>query len=373
MSRFSFEQLVKLKVLLSADGIGPIKIKNLLSHFKKIDNILSADLISLAKVDGISAILAKKIIDAKKSSSEIEKIFFKEYERLDKIGGKIISLWDDDYPFLLKKIYDPPILIYCLGNFVEADEHSVAIVGTRTPTPYGKEVCSKIAEEFASQKITIVSGLARGIDTIAHSAAVRSNGRTIAVLGSGIDNIYPPENKKLAAQITENGMLISEFELGAKPDAVNFPRRNRIISGLSLGSIIIETKRSGGAMQTAALALDQNRDVFAVPGNINLPQAEGTNFLIQSSQAKLITKAEDVFFELGLKAAPEKNKKKKAEIKNLSLFEEKIYSVLNDEPKNIDVISNLSGVSVVDCLVNLLSLEFKGLVKQMPGKKFLIC
>lgn len=373
MSRFSFEQLLKLKILLSVEGIGPVKIKNLLSHFGKIDNLLSTDIHSIMAVDGISSILAKKIIEVRKNFSDIEKNFDKELENLHKIGGKLFSLWDDDYPYLLKKIYDPPILLYCLGDFTEEDKSTVAIVGTRTPTAYGKEVCAKFADELASQKITIVSGLARGIDTIAHNSAINAGGRTIAVLGSGIDNIYPPENKKLANLICKNGAVISEFELGTKPDAVNFPRRNRIISGLSLGSIIIETKFSGGAMQTAALAFDQNREVFAVPGNIDVRQAEGTNHLIKSNQAKLITKAEEVIYDLQLKIAPDKKEKRKKQIQGLSLFEEKIYSVLNDEPMNIDLIAAQSAVSVVDCNVYLLALEFKGLVKQLPGKKFMIC
>lgn len=372
MSRFSFEQLVKLKVLLSVEGIGPVKVKTLLSHFKKVDALLAADLNSLMHVEGISSVLAKKIIHEKKNISSIRDAFSKEYEKLDKIGGTLISLWDEEYPYLLKKIYDPPIFLYCLGNFHSDDRNSVAIVGTRNPTSYGKEVCAKISDELASQKITIVSGLARGIDTIAHSSAVKFNSRTIAVLGSGVDNIYPPENKKLASAICENGVVISEFELGTKPDAVNFPRRNRIISGLSLGSIIIETKLTGGAMQTAALALDQNREVFAIPGNIDVRQAEGTNFLIQNSQAKLITKADDIIYDLQLKIAPGKKEKKKKEVKGLSLFEEKIYSVLTDEPMNIDNIAAQSGLSIVDCNVNLLSLEFKGQVKQLPGKKFMI-
>lgn len=212
--------------------------------------------------------------------------------------------------------------------------------------------------------------MARGIDSIAHSSALKSKGRTIAVIGSGLDVIYPPENRKLFDKISENGAVISEFSLGTKPDAQNFPRRNGIISGLSLDVIVVETGATGGAMQTAAFALDQNREVFALSGNVGVKQSEGTNLLIQKSEAELLISAEDVITELELKLKPVLGKNIQKQHIVLTLFEEKIMNVMNSEPLHIDKISSLANLTTSDCLVNLLSLEFKGLIKQLPGKMF---
>ena len=256
------------------------------------------------------------------------------------------------------------------GNISKEDNFSIAMVGTRIPTNYGKVQAEKIAEELAEQNITIVSGMARGIDSISHAAALKKSGRTIAIIGSGLDVIYPPENRKLFEQISEQGAIVSEFTLGTKPDAPNFPRRNRIISGLSLGCIIVETQIVGGAMQTARFALDQNREVFAVPGNVGVKQSEGTNFLIQRGEAQLIKSAEDVLLALELKLKPILGKNIPKHQEELSLFEEKIINALNSEPLHIDKIASLANLSTSDSLVHLLSLEFKGLVKQLPGKMF---
>lgn len=370
MSKLSFDQLTDLFLLLSVEGIGPGKIRNLLAKFKSTKNILSSDYQSLLNVDGISTNLAKRIRKAAQEREISEKFTEKELKKLDKIGGKLISVWDEEYPSLLKKIYDPPLLFYILGELTESDKYSIAIVGTRQPTNYGKIQAERIAMDLAKQGITIISGMARGIDSIAHNSAIKSGGRTIAVIGSGLDVIYPPENKKLFEKIAEAGAVISEFPLGTKPDAQNFPKRNRLISGLSLGVIIIETGITGGAMQTAAFSLDQNREVFALPGNVGVRQSEGTNLLIQKSEAELIISAEDVIHELELKLKPVLGKNIPRQQIDLSLFEEKIMNVLNSEPLQIDRIASLTNLSTSDCLVNLLSLEFKGLIKQLPGKMF---
>lgn len=372
MSKLNFEQLTDLFLLLSIDGIGPGKFRNLLAKFRSTKNILSADYQSLLNVEGISTNLAKRIQKASHERDETEKFTEKELKKLEKIGGKLITIWDQEYPQVLKKIYDPPILFYMLGEFTERDQYSIAIVGTRQPTNYGKVQAERISMDLAKQGITIISGMARGIDSISHNAAIKSGGRTIAVIGSGLDVIYPPENKKLFEKIVEIGAVISEFPLGTKPDAQNFPKRNRIISGLSLGVIIIETGITGGAMQTAAFALDQNREVFALPGNVGVKQADGTNLLIQKSEAELIRSAEDVILELELKLKPVLGKNIPKQQIDLSLFEEKIMNVLSSEPLQIDKIASLTNSSTSDCLVNLLSLEFKGLVKQLPGKMFAI-
>jgi DNA processing protein len=370
VTKLNQDRLTDLFSLLSVDGIGPAKIRSLLSKFRNTQNILTADYNSLIKVEGVSTNLARKIQKAQKERDRIAEEVENEINGLNKIGGRIITIWDEEYPSLLKKIYDPPIILYIKGTLLPQDDYSLAIVGTRMPTNYGKIQCEILASEFASQNITIVSGMARGIDSIAHSSALKSGGRTIAIIGSGLNVIYPPENKKLYEMISENGAVVSEFKLGTKPDAPNFPRRNRIISGFSLGTIVVETGIEGGAMQTAALALDQNREVFSVPGNLGVKQSDGTNSLIQKGEASLIRSAEDVLLALELKLKPILGKNIPKQQLNLTLFEEKIMNILDSQPMQIDKIAELAQLSTSDCLVHLLSLEFKGLVKQLPGKMF---
>jgi DNA processing protein len=370
MSKLNFEELVNLKLLLSVEGIGPAKLRNLLAKFKTTKNILSADLHSLTLADGISLNLAKRILRIHSSREDIQSGLEQELETLNSIGGRIITVWDSEFPALLKKIFDPPLILYITGSLQEQENYMISIVGTRMPTSYGKIQAEKIARELAEQNITILSGMARGIDSIAHSSALKSNGRTVAVIGSGLDVVYPPENKKLFDAIREHGAVISEFPPGTKPDAVNFPKRNRIIAGLGLGCVVVETAITGGAMQTASLALDQNREIFAVPGNLGVRQSEGTNYLIQKGEAKLIRSAEDVLVELELKLKPVLGKNIPKQQTDLNMFEEKILSALGPEPLQIDKIAAISNLSTSDCLVHLLSLEFKGIVKQLPGKVF---
>ncbi len=372
MTKLSFEQLTDIFLLLSIEGIGPGKIRSLLSKFKSTKNILSADYNSLLSAEGISTNLAKRIYSSRKRRYEINDLVDKELSKLKKLNARIVSIWDRDYPSLLKKIYDPPLLLEAKGNFVERDEYSIGVVGTRMPTNYGRIQTEKVVSEFARQQITTVSGLARGIDSIAHSTSIRNNGRTIAVIGSGLDVIYPPENKKLFDQISENGIVISEYLLGTQPDAQNFPKRNRLISGLSLGVVVIETGATGGATQTARFALDQNREVFALPGNVGVKQSDGTNELIHKGEATLIRNAEDVLLSLELKLKPVLGKNIPKKQVGLNLFEEKIINVLDNEPMQIDKIATATNLSTSDCLVHLLSLEFKGMIKQLPGKVFAI-
>ena len=372
MTKLSLEKLTNLNLLLSIDGIGPGKIKNLLKKFKSIEKILAANELELIGTDGINKLLAQRIKKIVRNKNKIEEDTKRELERINNLKIKIISLWDSDYPELLKNIYDPPLLLYYKGDISELDKFSIAIVGTRKPTEYGKLQTQKFTSELVSQNITIVSGLARGIDSIAHSTALKSNGRTIAVIGSGLNKIYPPENKNLFEEIAERGIIFSEYKLDTKPDAGNFPQRNRIISGLSLGCIVVESGIPGGALQTAQFALDQNREVFAIPGNLGVKQSEGTNTLIQKGTAKLIKNAEDALVELELKLNPVIGKNIPKQKPDLNLFEEKLLNILTDGQIQIDKIASLSNLSTSDCLVHLLSLEFKGLVKQLPGKVFSI-
>jgi DNA processing protein len=335
VSKLNLEQLTNLYTLLSIEGVGPAKVRSLLAKFRKTEKILSADYDSLLKVDGISSNLAKRIHSSNRNYQNTKDWLEGELSKLEKLNAEIITVWDDSYPKILKNIYDPPLILQIKGGLLEVDDYSIAMVGTRMPTNYGKVQAERIATGLAEQNITVVSGMARGIDSISHSAALKQGGRTISIIGSGLDVIYPPENHKLFDKISESGAVVSEFNLGTKPDAVNFPKRNRIISGISLGSIIVETGIAGGAMQTARFALDQNREVFA---------------------------------ELKLKPVLGKNIPRQQE--ELNLFEEKILNALNSEALMIDNIANSTNLSTSDCLVHLLSLEFKGLVKQLPGKMF---
>jgi DNA processing protein len=272
--------------------------------------------------------------------------------------------------FIRDCIYAPPLILYFKGILQAADFNSIAIVGTRNPTHYGKKHSENFAKEMALNSVSVISGMARGIDTIAHKSTLSKKGRTIAVLGSGLDVVYPYENKRLFEEITENGAVISEYPLSTQPDAQNFPKRNRIISGLSLGTLVIESGIKGGAIQTARLALEQNREVFAVPGNLGVQQSEGTNLLIQKGEAKLVKTAEDIFVELNMKIQPEIGKNIPKPTENLNFFEQNLFDLITDQPQHIDKISHKANLGAGDCLVHLLSLEFRDLIKQLPGKNF---
>ncbi len=353
------------------EGLGPARILNLLEKFRTPENLLNASYQSLLDVTGFNRVLANRILSSFQNAQKLIPDLLIEYEQLGILNAKILTFDSSDYPEQLKNIYSPPLVLYVLGNLVEEDRNAISVVGTRMHSPYGKIQAELFAGELASQGITIVSGMARGIDSIAHRAALKTSGRTIAVIGSGLDVIYPAENNDLYREIRENGAIISEFELSTKPDAKNFPKRNRIISGLSLGTLIIETRLKGGAMQTAALSFDQNREVYALPGELGKQQSEGTNFLIKHSQAKLVTKPKDIIDDLQIimTPTPGKNIPAKPQVE-LNLFEEKIITLLKENQKQIDEIADLTKMTTADCLVHLLTLEFKGVVSQLPGKIF---
>lgn len=354
--------------LSSVPRIGPQKIRALISHFIDPSEVLKASPRDLIKVPGIDKKLASNIVHHTNGETFADE----QLKRINKLGARIVTIWDKEYPELLKKIYDPPAFLYVLGNFDPNDKYAIAVVGTRHPTHYGQIVAEQTARDLAQYKITVVSGLARGIDTIAHSSTLKTGGRTIAVIGSGLDVPYPLENKKLLERIAEQGAVVSEFSMGAKPDAPNFPRRNRIISGLSLGTIIVESAQDGGAMITATIALDQDREVFAIPGNITEKRSVGPNKLIREGRAKLVQTVDDVLEELKPHLRPILKKERESEpIVELTLFEKNLFDVLRSEPMHIDALAELANTSTADALVTLLSMEFKGVVKQLPGKMFI--
>lgn len=358
------EQLINISAI---PGVGATRIRALVAHFKSTENIFNVPLKQLTAVEGIDVKTAQSI----KAYSDFE-YGTRQLEKISHEGGDLIHFWDERYPENLKRIYDPPAFIFVKGTLAKQDKYAIAIVGTRLPSNYGKVVAEKIAKELAQKCLVIVSGLARGIDTISHWTAVQSGGRTLAVLGSGLDHIYPGENKKLAEKIAEQGALISEFPMGTGPDAVNFPRRNRIISGLALGTVVVEAGLKSGALLTANYALEQNREIFAVPGNITSPKSLGTNQIIKDG-AKLISSSNDVLLELEpqLKHYLKEDEAKRKKLPDdLTGLEKALLNNLSNEPIHIDKLAKLNGKSTAETLSMLLPLEFKDLVKQLPGKLF---
>jgi DNA processing protein len=365
-----------LLMLARIPGIGVIRLKSLVNHFEDPGRVFEATPRELAAVEGIEEKTALVIARFSRGNgmADVRQYADDQMRRLQKMGGRLVSLWDREYPANLKKIYDPPVTLFTRGTFDATDAYAVAVVGTRDPSPYGVHIAERFAADLARNGLPVISGLARGIDTIAHGATLRAHGRTIAVIGSGIDRIYPGENGPLAERITHAGAVVSEYEMGAKPDAVNFPRRNRIISGIALATLVVETGIEGGAMITATTALDQNRDVFAIPFAVNDKRKSGTNMLIRESKAMLVECVEDILAELAPRlrgVVGNSSLMPREALEELSLFERRIYDVLpEDSSLHIDTLSQRSGLSVSDTLVHLLSLEIKGVVRQTPGKMF---
>ncbi len=350
--------------LLSINGLGPRRILNLHSTFPQIEEVFNASVKCLSEIPGIDYTLANKILNRCDGEFVDSQLSIMEKSPFD-----MVTIFDKGYPARLRNIYDPPVILFKQGNFKESDEDAIAVVGTRKSTNYGKEVTEILVKGLVEQNITIISGFARGIDSEAHKAALRAGGRTIAVLGNGIDRVYPPENRRLRNQIVENGVYCSEFPFGTKPDAVNFPRRNRIISGLGLGVVVIEAGEKSGAILTAYYSLDQNREVFAVPGRISDIKSKGTNRIIQKG-AKLVGNVEDILSEI------ESNRKFPTVPHQIEIDfkfegeEKKIYDALSYEPIHIDELSIKVAKTSYEVLSILLSLELKGAVRQLAGKMF---
>lgn len=352
-----------LLTLLSVPGIGNKLAQNLIAKFGSPERALKAGRNELLRVSRIGTVVADAFSQANSSDAD------KQLEKAERTGAAIITLWDEGYPPLLKEIYDPPLILFLKGEILPGDQKAVAIVGTRRPSEYGKITCRNIAGGLAAKGVTIVSGMARGIDSLAHRAALEAGGRTIAVLGSGLDVIYPPENDKLMARIAEQGAVITEFSFGAKPDPQNFPIRNRIISGISLGTLIVEAAEKSGALITATLALDQNRETFAVPGNIYNQPSRGVNRLIKEGKAALVTSENDIFSALGSKLNIQAETTVDVEPKLSGKLIE-LYRLIGVEPVHIDDLAAKSGKGASETLILLLELEMDNFIKQLPGKKF---
>ncbi|MEN8614507.1 DNA-processing protein DprA [Dehalogenimonas sp. THU2] len=291
----------------------------------------------------------------------------RELEKAEKSGVQVLTIADRAYPARLKEIYDYPPVLYIKGTLLQEDELSLAVVGTRKPTVYGRQVTEELVTELSGSGITIASGLARGIDTIAHHTALKNGGRTLAVLGSGVNVIYPAENAALSRRIVENGALISECPVDAGPRAENFPRRNRILSGLTLGTLVTEAGDGSGALITADNALEQNREVFAVPGSILSPQSNGSNRLIQQG-AKLVRRASDIMEELNIHAVV--GQLEFREILPENDMERQLLKFLAPEPVHIDDVCRASGLPTSMVSSTLAMMELKGMVKQLGGMNY---
>lgn len=341
-------------------GMGGLKMRRLVSRFGSPEAVFKAELPELLKVPNIEPKVAKSI---RKEGVDLQK----DLEFIHRYKIKVISFQDPSYPANLKPFPISPPLLYVRGDILDEDCKAVAIVGSRRATPYGKLMAERFGRELAEAGITVVSGMARGIDTAAHGGAIKAGGRTIAVLGCGLDIVYPPENRTLMEKITTSGAVVSEFPLGTRPFAGNFPKRNRIISGLSLGIVAVEASLDSGVFSTVRWAAEQGRDVFAIPGDVNRRTSVGTNKLI-SEGAKLTTCIEDVLEELHL-ALP--GKEKPPPQIELTERERSVYDLLSYEPTYIDQVAEGAQLAVSEVSSLLLSLELKGAVKQVAGKRFI--
>ena len=354
-----------LLMLYLLDGIGSARLRLLKKRFGSFTHAASASISELTELAGIDKKIAIDIHNAVTEEKAEQQLATAE-----RLGVRVLTIWDPEYPDSLKNIFDPPTVLFVRGRIDSIDRTALAIVGTRRPSQYGKLATEKFTRELVSNGVTIISGLARGIDTVSHQTSIQHGGRTIAVLGCGQDVFYPPENRGLVEKIKTNGAVISEFVFGTKPDAPNFPRRNRIVSGLSLGVFVIEAGEKSGALITANYALEQNREVFALPGNIYNPRSLGCNRLLQSG-AKLVIRVEDILDEI----QPQLNSLLKKPVRLnpvvLNENEKKILDLLTSESMHIDSIAIRLQMAPAKALGVLLTLELKNLVRQLPGKYFI--
>ncbi|HVF48961.1 MAG TPA: DNA-processing protein DprA [Pyrinomonadaceae bacterium] len=362
-------------------GVGPRAAAKLLERFGSAEGVYGALRAELERLrlrpETIESIMRRD------RHAEAEA----ELERLRALGADVLILDDGTYPALLREIADPPITLYVRGDWETClDAPCVALVGSRRSSTYGQNVALLIARELAARGVTIVSGLARGIDAAAHRGALDAGGRTVAVLGTGVDDVYPRDHRRLSAEILERGgALVSQFPLGTPPVAENFPYRNRIISGLSLGVVVVEAAENSGSLITARLAMEQNREVFAVPGNVTSRNSFGTNYLIKSAGAKLVQQWQDIASELppdiAARLLPPETKKKRergasGELSvhapdDLSETERAVFSLLSaDDPAHIDALAESSKLTVQALTGALFALEMRELVRQLPGKCF---
>ncbi|HSW62479.1 MAG TPA: DNA-processing protein DprA [Dissulfurispiraceae bacterium] len=355
--------------LTFAKDIGPATVKKLISALGSPEKIFSSSPRTLAGIPDVGEARAQKIA-AFEGWDRVER----ERSAIAALQVKVVPYTAPEYPASLRVFDDAPVLLYQKGTLVPEDCYSIAMVGSRRMSEYGRKVAHMMASGLAERGITVVSGMARGIDTTAHKGALSAGGRSIAVLGCGIDRPYPPENKALFLDLAQNGCVISEFPIGTPPNKENFPRRNRIISGLSLAVLVVEAAENSGSLITAEYALEQGKDVFAVPGNITAPNTSGSNGLIQKG-AKLVRRVDDMLEELAPKLRgmlKSSGTDRAAHVHRLEITPEEgaICNVLGDEPKHVDLIARETQFPPSRLSAMLLSLEIKGVIRQIEGKRF---
>lgn len=370
------DRLLPWFILKSVPGVGNHIFKLLIDRFGSPENIFQSKLEDIVKVDGVSTKTATAILNSTLKSSLNYKTISKAQDEIEiakKKGYHIITLADALYPPLLYQIHDPPPFIYVYG-ILDRSIRRIAIVGSRKASAYGLTITKRLAQGLAAFNVTLVSGMALGIDTAAHIGALAGNGKTIAVLGSGLENIYPKKNRELFYKIAQNGAVISEFPLHTAPEAYNFPKRNRIISGFSLGTVVVEATDKSGSLITARLAAEQNREVFAVPGNINSFKSAGAHRLIKQG-AKLVENVNDILEEFqhifNINGASKETAQKPVEnIPDISSDEDKIFKVLGPYPIHIDELLQKVSMETGKLSGLLLQMELKGIIQQFNGKLF---
>lgn len=356
------EALVALNMI---EHVGPIRLRQLLTHFTSPVDILKASESQLQAVHGIGPDVAHSIAHWEKNVD-----LTGELKRCSDFGCRVVIADDPEYPAMLKEIYDPPILLYVKGTLSEKDKNSVAMVGSRMTTPYGVEVARKLSYQLGYIGVTVISGGARGIDTAAHQGALSAKGRTIAVLGTGINIVFPPENAELFERIAFSGAIVTQFPFNRNADKQSFPIRNRIVAGMSLGTVVVEANISSGALITANFATEYGRQVFAVPGRIDSPRSKGCHDLIKKG-AKLCESAEDILteFEYLFPTTNRRVEPVQPAVMTLSENEQLVYDAIIEE-SSIDEIIRRSGLATSTVSAVLLGLEMKRLVRQLPGKIF---
>lgn len=365
------DQLLPWFCLKNVTGIGNHLFKRLICRFKSPEFVFQASEQELLEVEGIARRQSDAILNYQATPG-----IKAEIDQINQKGYKIITLTDPLYPPLLKEIPDPPPFLYVSGS-LNGSVKNIAVVGSRLPTAYGISITQKLCADLSSRDITIISGMAVGIDTAAHQGALAGKGKTVAVLGSGFNRIYPSQNRNLFERISAEGAVISEFTLDTRPEAHHFPIRNRIISGMSMGTVVVEATRKSGSLITARLAAEQNREVFAVPGSIQSFKSTGTHALIKQG-AKLVENAQDVLEELdvymGTSALPADGAQNHNDPNRSSLPPEElaVYNILSPYPEHIDTIVRKMRIDPGKLLSVLLQLELKGIVQQLPGKFFVI-
>ncbi len=366
MSLTNQERLILLNLV---PDVGSIRLRRLLDTFGDLDRCWKATTSELQRVEGIGPRLAERIASGRREEGKLRQ----ELERAKRSGVTMLTLEDPGYPGPLRTIPDPPLALYMKGSLTLEDETAVAVVGARRASVYGLECAERLGYELGLRGVTVVSGLARGIDGAAHRGALKASARTLAVLGSGLARLYPPEHVDLARQVAERGALISEYPMEMEPLPHQFPRRNRLISGLSLGTVVVEAGGRSGALITADCALEQGREVFAVPGPMTAVTSQGTHRLLKQG-ACLVTSVEDILEELHLtpRVAPQvESRQQPTEAVGLREAEGRVLACVSEQtPRHLDTIATQSGLAGPEVCAALLQLELKRLIRQLPGKQF---